>query len=375
MTAQHARSPGEANTSPSRHWVTAVLPAYNSEDCIATTIRSLRYNQTRPPDRIVVVANNCTDRTAQIAKQEGALVINMPNNPHKKAGALNYALERLLPGMDERHLLLIQDDDTISDEDFIRQAMIRLTRNRNRADAVGPVFYGREGGGLLGLLQRNEYIRFASTAAVRKGNVIVLSGTAAMFRADSLQEVSKAMRNGKFDGEGYLYNIRSQTEDHYLTLVLHQMGFRTVAPPECHVVTDVMTTVKALWHQRIRWQHGTVDDLRSFGWCSITREAILRQAATALLIVFTLIYPFFLVAQIRQFGVSSVSPARNPIWAAIGLFVISERVISVRAGGWRSMLIAAALIPEWMYDTFRQIIFISALFKSIKGGVTRWVHT
>lgn len=379
----HARPPQPLTGSPPRYRVTALIPACNSADCIAATIVNLWHYQTRRPDRIIVVANNCADDTVKVVQQtaetlgtQAIHVIDFPNNPHKKAGALNHALEMILPHMGARDLLLIQDDDTIPDADFVENGMRRLAATRNRADAVGPVFYGCKGGGLLGLLQRNEYIRFADTAAARKGkDVIVLSGTAAMFRADTLQAVSLAMRNGRFDGEGYVYNIHSQTEDHYLTMVMHTMGFRTMAPPECRVVTDVMRTLKALWHQRIRWQHGTVDDLRSFGWTSVTREAILRQTATALLIVFTLLYPAWLGMQMYQHGPGVINPTRHWFWFAVAAFVVMERITSVRDGGWRSMLVAALIVPEWLYDTFRQVVFVTALYKSIKGGATRWHHT
>lgn len=368
---RHAGPPGDEN----RYWVTALIPAYNSADCIGATIQNMR-GQTRPPDRIIVVANNCTDNTADIARNCGAVVVEMQHNIHKKAGALNHALQRILPSMTDRDILLIQDDDTTTGPDFIRQGMIRLTATRNRAHAVGPVFYGRDGAGVLGTVQRNEYIRFADSALARKGrDVIVLSGTAAMFRADTLQAVSEAMTSGRFDGEGYVYNIHSQTEDHYLTLVLHKLGFRTMAPPECRVVTDVMETPKALWRQRIRWQHGTIDDLRSFGWCPETRAAIIRQTMTALLIVFTFIYPFFLGNAVTVFGWGAINPLRYPAWTACAAFVIFERVWSVRTGGWRSMAVAATIIPEWLYDMFRQAIFLTALAKSIRGRATIWHHT
>lgn len=371
MAPRHGGPPAEET----RYRVTALIPAYNSADCIADTIANLR-GQTRPPDRIIVVPNNCTDGTADVARACGAIVIEMRDNKYKKAGALNFGLEKILPNMGPNDLLLMQDDDTTMERDFIRQAMIRLTARRNRAHAVGPVFYGRPGGGILGAVQRNEYIRFADSALARKGrDVIVLSGTAAMFRADTLQAVAEAMTSGRFDGEGYVYNIHSQTEDHYLTLVLHKLGFRTMAPPECRVVTDVMETPRALWRQRIRWQHGTVDDLRSFGWCAETRPAILRQAATALLIVFTFIYPFFLGHAVSVFGWGAINPMRYPVWTFCAAFVVFERIWSVRTGGWRSMLIAALIIPEWLYDTFRQAIFLTALGKSIRGQVGIWHHT
>ena len=42
--------------------VVVVVPAHNEQESIARTIKAL-LGQTRQPDRIVVVADNCTDRT------------------------------------------------------------------------------------------------------------------------------------------------------------------------------------------------------------------------------------------------------------------------------------------------------------------------
>ncbi|MFD0520724.1 glycosyltransferase [Paractinoplanes durhamensis] len=77
--------------------VAAVVPAYNEAAAIADTIASLR-RQTQRPELIVVVPNNCTDHTAEAATRAGAYVIEFPgHNPDKKAGAINYALDRLEP--------------------------------------------------------------------------------------------------------------------------------------------------------------------------------------------------------------------------------------------------------------------------------------
>src|SRR3954449_10942269 len=50
--------------------VCVVVPAHNEEETIARTITAL-LKQTRRPDRIVIVADNCTDRTVEIARSFG----------------------------------------------------------------------------------------------------------------------------------------------------------------------------------------------------------------------------------------------------------------------------------------------------------------
>jgi poly-beta-1,6-N-acetyl-D-glucosamine synthase len=77
--------------------IVALLPAHNEAESIAATVCALRA-QTRIPDAIIVICDNCTDATAKIASDHGATVWTTSGNTRKKAGALNYALERLLPG-------------------------------------------------------------------------------------------------------------------------------------------------------------------------------------------------------------------------------------------------------------------------------------
>lgn len=57
--------------------ISIVIPAYNEEELIGDCLRCLN-NQTIPPDEIIVVDNNCTDRTAEIAQSLGARVIKEP---------------------------------------------------------------------------------------------------------------------------------------------------------------------------------------------------------------------------------------------------------------------------------------------------------
>ena len=49
----------------------ALLPAHNEQDNIWAAIDSL-HKQTMRPDRIIVVADNCTDQTVDIARMLGA---------------------------------------------------------------------------------------------------------------------------------------------------------------------------------------------------------------------------------------------------------------------------------------------------------------
>src|SRR5690625_6100357 len=86
--------------------IVALVPAQNEEATVAQTVASLQ-DQSRPPDHIVVIADNCTDDTVRRAEQAGAEVLHTVDNTHRKAGALNQALERY-QGRSEEHTSELQ---------------------------------------------------------------------------------------------------------------------------------------------------------------------------------------------------------------------------------------------------------------------------
>jgi glycosyltransferase involved in cell wall biosynthesis len=66
--------------------ISVVIPAYNAETFIAEAIQSV-HAQTLKVAEIIVVADDCTDRTAQIAAELGATVLE--HNRRNMAVGLN----------------------------------------------------------------------------------------------------------------------------------------------------------------------------------------------------------------------------------------------------------------------------------------------
>ncbi len=146
---------------PLRGEVVVLVPAHNEEACIANTLESLK-RQSRRPDRIIVIADNCTDDTTGIAAAHGAEVIATVGNQYKKAGALNQVLDQILPSLDASDGVLVMDADSELDPAWIELAETRLQQGYA---ACGGVFTGRSGGRLVGMLQRNEYARYRARRA------------------------------------------------------------------------------------------------------------------------------------------------------------------------------------------------------------------
>ncbi len=90
--------------------LTVLVPAHNESVTIAATLESL-WGQTRPPDRVIVVEDNRTDDTAEIARRHGAEVFTTVANQDKKAGGLNQALTKMFAHIDDNDVAMIMDAD------------------------------------------------------------------------------------------------------------------------------------------------------------------------------------------------------------------------------------------------------------------------
>jgi cellulose synthase/poly-beta-1,6-N-acetylglucosamine synthase-like glycosyltransferase len=428
--------PGEADVAPrlagdhttgaeqaARRLVTVLVPAHDEADRITGTLEGLK-DQTLPPARVLVVADNCSDDTVARARAAGAEVFETAGNRAKKAGALNQAwalrfrrtacgdrrggtrrtgdrrVADLAPQHGERRdgdrraalverrqdgdrrschtgrpdaadddLVLVQDADSRLDTGFLEGAAHHVLADDDMG-AVGGTFRGDPGGGLVGHLQRNEYARYARDVRRLKGKCLVVTGTAAMFRAATLRGVSEARLAGRLpagDGRGGIYDTTVLTEDNELTFAILHLGQKVLSPQECTLSTEVMPSWRALWHQRLRWKRGAIENCFQYGVTWITWRYWGRQLLTLAGVLVTFLYLGSVLASLLAAGSINV----QPFWLAVtGVFVL-ERVITLRDRGWRHMTVAATMY-ELLYDVFLQAVHAKAYLDSALKRERRW---
>jgi biofilm PGA synthesis N-glycosyltransferase PgaC len=348
--------------------VTVLIPAHNEEACLAATLGSL-LSQSHRPQRVIVVADNCSDATVRIARDAGVGVFESVGNRHKKAGALNQALEDLLPGQGDNDLVMVMDADTTLDAGFLEGAVRRMTDDRALM-SVGGLFYGEEGRGLLGQFQRNEYIRYAREMRRRRGRVFVLTGTAALFRPRALRTVA-AERGRSLPGvPGDVYDTVALTEDNELTLALKSLGALMISPAACTVVTEVMPSWPALWAQRLRWQRGALENLGAYG----VRAQTFRYWAQQLGIGYGVVALSTYLSLIVLMVVALDAWVWFPFWVGIGLLFTLERVVTVWRGGWRARLLALALFPELVFALYLNVVYVKGILDITLGRQASWKH-
>ena len=380
--------------------IVVLVPAHDEAGTIAATLQALR-SQTRQPDRVVVVADNCTDDTAALARACGAEVVETVGNTDKKAGALNQALERRFrrrattdrrdgvplpahaaqrgpdrradtevtgPDLADEDFVLVMDADTELAPEFIEAAAASLARSP-RIGAAGGLFFGHPGAGLLGQLQRNEYTRYSRDVG-RTGRVMVLTGTGTMFRVRALRAVADARGSTLPGTPGQVYDTVALTEDNELTLAMKTLGWRLTSPAACAVVTEIMPTWGDLWRQRMRWQRGALENLRQYGWTRVTLRYWMQQFGMAFGV---LAFQAYLLVMVLSFTLGT-GPRFSVFWTAVGLVFVLERVVTVARAGRRAQALALPLLPEMAYDLFLQVVFVRSLLDVLRRREATWHH-
>src|SRR5262245_5385634 len=343
-----------------RPQLVAVIPAHDAEGQIAGAVASLQ-GQELPPDLIVVCADNCTDDTAGEAARTGAYVFVTVDNRHKKAGALNQALELLLPELGDEDAVLVMDADSVLAPRFLSAARLRL---RDGIGGVGGVFTGRSGGGFVGMLQRNEYARYARDVTRQTGKVVVPAATATLFSAATLRHVVRARAEGELPGgAAQVYDTRVLTEDNELTLALLHLGYRVVSPRDCRLTTEVMESWGDLYRQRLRWKRGAIENLRDYGFNRVTASYWLRQLVTLVGIVVSGLYFVSLAWSLAAQGTLHL----QPLWLTVTAIFIVERVVTVRQRGPLQMALAGTLVVEMSFDLFLQGVHAKAILDALTG--------
>ena len=337
--------------------IVALVPAYNEEETIAKAVSSL-LNQTREIDLIVVVANNCHDGTAEIA-EEIALsraanmnVLNLHDLSHGKSEALNVAWTRLAQDAD---LVMTVDADS-----EMPPHALATWEAEFRAD---PMLGGSSpqvvmvGDSILSRMQRSEFTKSA-TFGLKRGKVSVISGTGACYRNAALHEIAS-----RDDQPGGPWTYDSIVEDYYLTYRLRQAHWKAEVSPGVWCSTGSMQTLKALWHQRIKWQAGTTSDLIDWGINRLTIRDWFLQCLNFVMFAYWIFWVAIIARAALATGVTFTWH-----WLIIpGVFAFTEYLHyrKIRGRDWVDLLLAVTLIPSlafslmnmgWVFTSWRKVM-------------------
>jgi hypothetical protein len=222
-----------------------LIPAHDEESGIAGTLASLdALDYPRDRHEAAVIADNCTDGTAAIARAAGATVYERRNLMLRGKGyALAWGIERLFADRPEVEAVAVLDADCRVSPNLLRAMDARL-RAGARAVQVSDMVSNPEEGWAAAL----RWAGFALINAVRgRGKDTLrlsagLNGTGMGFRRALL--------------EAHPWNAFSVTEDAEYHAGLVMAGERVAFAPEAAVISAMPASLAGATTQHQRWEGG-----------------------------------------------------------------------------------------------------------------------
>jgi cellulose synthase/poly-beta-1,6-N-acetylglucosamine synthase-like glycosyltransferase len=264
MAAAAIRAPARPNLAgrrPATRFAIAI-PAHDEETVIAATVgRLLRLRYPASLFRVHVVADHCSDQTAALARQAGAVVHERNEGPRKgKGAALAWLFERILA--DPYDAVVVFDSDTQVDADFLRIMDVRLAQGAQVIQ--GQHIIRNPGGGWFPALAWAMFLidnRFQNMGRSNLGWSAKHMGDSICFRAGILRRLGW--------GEGL-------TEDYQLRLRLLLLGIRITYEPAAKGYGEAPLTWGQARAQRARWLRGTRAASRQLAG-QLLREGLRRR--------------------------------------------------------------------------------------------------
>ena len=242
-------APPQAPSDAAGPSVAILMPAHNEAAGITTAIASV-LPQLRPGDRLLVVADNCSDDTAGVARAAGAEVAERHDPLHRGKG---YALDFGVRALESRPpaIVVVMDADCIIEEGSLE----RLVRRCGSLGRPVQALYLMRSPAEAGLKSRisefawvvKNHVR--PTAFLRLGLPCQLMGTGMAFPWSIIGKAPLA--------SGHL------VEDMQLGIDLALAGVPPLFCVEARVTSVFPSSDVGAVAQRTRWEHGHLSVIAS----------------------------------------------------------------------------------------------------------------
>ncbi len=235
------------------HRFMAIIPAHNEEAVVTDLIESLK-KQDYPKELldIYVIADNCTDNTAFVARNAGAIVYERFDPEKKTKGyALNWFLEQKIAEDAPYDAFCIFDADNIVDKNFIKEMNKKLCQGeevvQGYRDIKNPTDNWITAGYTIFYWTMN---RFYHLARYNIGLSPLINGTGFMVKFDVI----------KPDG----WKTKTLTEDIEFSLTRIIKGKKLGWATDAIVYDEQPLGFKQSWKQRTRWTVGHIQCMKEY---------------------------------------------------------------------------------------------------------------
>lgn len=228
-----------------------LVPAHNEETVIADIINNLKHMEyPRELYDFYILADNCTDRTADVARQMGANVIESfkasPDAPTGKPVVLQKTLEAMAGYQDKYDMVMFFDADNLIDPNMFLEVNSQYLSHEGKVAVIQCYLGSKNKNGLVALFYymfytiNNRFIQFAKGRLGLNGGI---GGTGFAVSTEYLYQ-----RGG--------WSSMSLTEDFELQIEATCDGQRILWNHNVRIYDEKPTKLYASLRQRIRWAQG-----------------------------------------------------------------------------------------------------------------------
>lgn len=239
------------------HKYAAIIAARNESKVIGELLESLKL-QNYPSELldIIVVADNCTDNTAEIAREHGAKVFER-NNMRKvgKGYALNFVFKKVntTTGLDYYDGFLVFDADNVLDENYVQEMNnvfdggYRVVTSYRNSKNYGANWISA--GYALWFLRESKYLNGARMICKTS---CAISGTGFLVSSEIIK-----------NDEGWKYYLLTEDIEFTVDKIIND---EVIGYCESAILYDEQpVNFSAAWHQRLRWARGFYQVVRHYG--------------------------------------------------------------------------------------------------------------
>ncbi len=357
----------EAPPPPGQPETVILMPAHNEAATIGSTLDRLQPALTKNV-RLIVVADNCTDDTAEIVRSWGHAVIERHDPENRGKGfALAFGRDYLLVSRDERRLECVVILDADCETDAASLSTLARTCVARRATVQSRNIL-REASDAPAKVQMSSFAFWIKSVVrqrggMRLGGAALVTGTGTAYPWTLFKTLPLATSNIVEDLAIGIHLTRNRQAPIYLD----SASVRSAAADEA-----------ATLNQRMRWELGFLQTARTFAFSAI-QDGILSQNRKLLQLGLHLLVPplaLLLLVSLAALAATGVLAWIGGNWsafvalAAATLLAAAAILLNWAAEG-RRWLSARAMIQLPLYMIWKLPVYLGFA----RGKSVGWVRT
>ncbi len=320
-----------------KHKFAVLIAARNEEKTIANLIKTIKeQNYPQKLIKIFVVADNCTDNTAQVSRDAGAIVYERFNK--EKVGK-GYALDFLIEKIDEDFSKEKFDAFFVFDADNLLKSNYITEMNKTFSDGYEVVTSYRNSknygdnwisaGYALWFLRESQYL---NRPRMLLGVSSAISGTGFMFSREVMQKYG-----------GWKFFLLSEDTEFTVNNVLNniKIGYCDTAI----FYDEQPVKFKQSWKQRMRWAKGYLQVIGKYGKSLVKKSALdLDFSAFDMIMVMTPAIILTIIGIICNISISAAS-----LLVGKSLLISIESIMEFFLNSYLTVYVVGLLttITEW----------------------------